>query len=132
MHEYDAALQAAKANKEKLVISHFTDSPLAEILKRFTEATGIQVEATAARPSQVVPQILAEQQAGQYKWDVLWHPVSNIYEVLKPVGGLQPILPYVVRPDVADDSLWHGGLRGGVEEEPLYTIFDGIRCWLSH
>ena len=123
--EWDKVVKAARA-EGKIVISHFTDAGIEPILKRFEEQFGIKVEASAGRPSAVIPKILTEQKNGQFNWDVLIQPVNNVRLVLEPAGGLEPILPYLFLPEVKDGANWYGGLTAKVPMYPLYTFYDGI------
>ncbi|MGH7035281.1 MAG: ABC transporter substrate-binding protein, partial [Stellaceae bacterium] len=89
-------------------------------------AYGIRVEASPGRPDAVIPKILTEQRNGQFNWDVLLQPVNNVRLVLEPAHGLEPILPFLIRADVDDDSKWYGGLTAHVPMDPLYVFYDGI------
>jgi ABC-type Fe3+ transport system substrate-binding protein len=119
-------LVAAAKQEGKVVISHFTDAGIDPVLRQFEKAYGIHVEASPGRPDAVIPKILTEQQNGQFNWDVLLQPVNNVRLVLEPAHGLEPILPFLVRPDVAADEHWYGGLTAHVPMDPLYVFYDGI------
>jgi len=123
--EWEETVAAAKA-EGKLVAATFTDPELEILLKQFEQTFGIEVEQVPGRPSRQAGQILTEQQAGQFNFDVLWHPVTNISITLKPNDGLEPILPYLILDELKDDDTWHGGVLGGMTEDPLYTFFDGV------
>jgi ABC-type glycerol-3-phosphate transport system substrate-binding protein len=97
---------AAAKQEGKIVISYFTDTGMEPVLRQFEKDTGIKVQATPGRPDAVVPKILTEQQNGQYNWDLLLQPVNNVRLVLEPAHGLEPILPFLMRPDVDDDAQW--------------------------
>jgi len=73
----------------------------------------LEIQGTTMKASDFVPRVVAEQQNGQYLWDVHVGPLSNIYTVLTPAGGLEPIQPYLdaVPSAIKDDSNWYGGLR---------------------
>lgn len=123
--EWNKIVAAAKT-EGTVVISYFTDPGVEPILKQFEKQFGIKVEASAGRPNEIVPKILTEQKNGQFNWDVLVQPVSNVRLVLEPVGGLEPILPFLVLPEVKDDSKWHGGVTGKIPMNPLFVFYDGI------
>ena len=80
--EWEETVAAAKA-EGKLVAATFTDPELEILLKQFEQTFGIEVEQVPGRPSRQAGQILTEQQAGQFNFDVLWHPVTNISITLK-------------------------------------------------
>ena len=117
---------AAAQGEGKLVAATFTDPELEILLKQFSQEFGIEVEQVPGRPSRQAGQILTEQQAGAYNFDILWHPVTNITITLAPNDGLEPILPFLVLDEIKDDNTWYGGVRGGLDDDPLYTFFDGI------
>lgn len=118
-------IAAAKADG-KLVVSHYTEKAIEDILDRFSNEFGIEVEKSAARPSTAVPRIMTEQKAGQYNWDVMVQPVNNVRLVLEPAGALQPVLPLLVIDEVKNPDNWYGGLKGNVPMDPLYPFYDGI------
>ena len=126
--QWDKIVAAAKA-EGTVVISHFTDSGIDPVLRLFEQKYGIKVEANPGRPDQVIPKILTEQKNGQFNWDVLLQPVNNVRLVLEPAGGLEPILPLLVLPEVADDANWYGGLTAKVPTKLVF--YDGISNLLT-
>jgi ABC-type Fe3+ transport system substrate-binding protein len=122
---WEKIVVAAK-QEGKVVISHFTDAGMEPVLRQFEKEYGIRVEASPGRPDAVIPKILTEQQNGQFNWDVLLQPVNNVRLVLEPAHGLEPILPFLIRADVAEDGDWYGGLTAHVPMDPLYVFYDGI------
>lgn len=119
-------LVAAAKKDGSLVVSHFTDAAIEPILRKFEQKFGVKVEASAGRPSSVIPKLLTEQKNGQYNWDILLQPVNNVRLVLEPAGGLEPILPFLVLPEVKNPDNWYGGLTAKIPMEPLYMFYDGI------
>jgi ABC-type Fe3+ transport system substrate-binding protein len=123
--QWDKIVAAAKG-EGKIVISHFTDRGFEPILKQFTEKYGIRVEASPGRPDSVIPKIVTEQQNGQYNWDVLLQPVNNVRLVLAPAGGLEPILPFLMLPEVVEDANWYGGLKAQIPDSSPVVFYDGL------
>ena len=123
--EWEQTLAAAQA-EGKLVAATFTDPELVVLLAQFEQEFDIEVEQVPGRPSRQAAQILTEQQAGQFNFDVLWHPVTNISITLKPNDGLEPILPFLILDELKDDDTWYGGVRAGLGDGTLFTFFDGI------
>ncbi|HEV7665719.1 MAG TPA: extracellular solute-binding protein, partial [Chloroflexota bacterium] len=80
-----------------------------EVKKALPELT---IEATTIKASDFTARVIVEQQNGQYLWDIHQGPVSNIYTVMTPANGLQPIKPFLdaLPADVRDDAKWAGGL----------------------
>jgi iron(III) transport system substrate-binding protein len=106
--EWDRTVEAAK--KEKLVIVTQPSSLEKEVIADFQKAfPDIPVEHTGARPSDISPKIITEQQNGVFAWDIMQGPGNNMNNVLLPAGAYQDIQPYFLRPDVTDNSKWGGG-----------------------
>ncbi|MFN0073888.1 MAG: ABC transporter substrate-binding protein [Chloroflexota bacterium] len=57
-----------------------------------------------------VPKIRNERQAGIYSIDVGATTITPFIQFFKPEGVIDPIRPILIRPDVLDDKVWHGGL----------------------
>jgi iron(III) transport system substrate-binding protein len=106
--EWQKVIEAAK--KEKLVIVTHPGGDYQALMAAFQkDFPGIEVEHTGARPSDISPKIITEQQNGVYNWDVMAATTSNMNNVLLPAGAFQEIQPFFVRKDVMDDNLWGGG-----------------------
>lgn len=106
---WNQTVEAAK--KEKLVIVTMPGENDKKLLAMFQEAyPGITVEHTGARPSDVSPKIVSEQQNGVFAWDVMASTgASNMHEVLLPANAFQDLPPFIINPDVTDDSKWGSG-----------------------
>ncbi|MFN0072613.1 MAG: ABC transporter substrate-binding protein, partial [Chloroflexota bacterium] len=107
--DWQQTVEAAK--KEKLVIVSMPGENDKKIMAMFQEAyPGIEVEHTGARPSDISPKIISEQQNGVYAWDVFESTgASNMHEVLLPAGAFQDLPQFIVDPSVMDDSKWRNG-----------------------
>jgi iron(III) transport system substrate-binding protein len=107
----DFARTVEAAKKEKLVIVSMPGENDKKIMEMFKEAyPGIEVEHTGARPSDISPKIISEQQNGVYAWDVFESTgASNMHEVLLPAGAFQDLPPYIVDPSIMDNSKWRNG-----------------------
>jgi len=115
--EWQRVVEAAK--KEKLVIVSHPGSDYEGLMASFKkEFPDIPVEHTGARPSDISPKIITEQQNGVFNWDVMAATTSNMNNVLLPANAYQDIEPFFVRKDVMDDSQWGGG------KFELYTSAD--------
>jgi iron(III) transport system substrate-binding protein len=108
-----AAVVAAAKQEGKLVLSTHAgagyEKYVEEVKKALPELT---IEATTIKASDFTARVIVEQQNGQYLWDIHQGPVSNIYTVMTPANGLQPIKPFLdaLPADVRDDAKWAGGL----------------------
>jgi len=95
------------AKKEKLVIVTHPGSDYQGLMASFKkDFPDIAVEHTGARPSDISPKIITEQQNGVFSWDVMAATTSNMNNVLLPANAYQDIAPFFVRKDVMDDTKW--------------------------
>ena len=106
--EWAAAQEAAKS--EKLVINTKPGDGANFLIKEFKRTfPDIEVEHTTAFPSRFGPRIIAEQQAGQYLWDVMANFAGNMTNVMAPAGTFQDLEPFLILPEVTDDDNWYLG-----------------------
>ncbi len=108
--EWNRVVQAAK--NEKLVLMTMTGATYRSVVEAFQKKfPEISVELMQARPSDIGPRLLAEQQNGQFLWDIWWGPTSTVDSILTPVDALEPMPRFLVLPEVLDDSKWLGGVE---------------------
>jgi iron(III) transport system substrate-binding protein len=111
--DWNTVVAAAK-QEGKLVLSTHAGSGYEKYVELVKQALpGLTVEATTIKASDFIARVVVEQQNGQYLWDVHMGPVSNVYTVLTPANGLEPIKPYLesLPAEVRDDSKWAGGFQ---------------------
>lgn len=100
----------AAAKGEALNLMVMTGSAYADLVSAFQKAhPDIKVNMTQARPGDSTTRIVAEQQNGQFFWDIFWGPNNSLNAVLTPAGALQDMQPFFVLPSVIDDKNWIGG-----------------------
>jgi iron(III) transport system substrate-binding protein len=58
-----------------------------------------------------VPKIRADRQAGIYAIDVGATTITPFIQFFKPDGVIDPLKP-LLRPEILDDKVWHGGVDG--------------------
>jgi iron(III) transport system substrate-binding protein len=107
-----AKVVAAAKQEGTLVLSTHAGSGYEKYVEQVKQALpDLTIEATTIKASDFTARIVVEQQNGQYLWDVHMGPVSNIYTVLTPAGGIEPIKPFLdsLPADAKDDSKWAGG-----------------------
>jgi iron(III) transport system substrate-binding protein len=109
-----AKVVAAAKQEGTLVLSTHAGPGYEKFAQRIKEALpDLKVDATTMRASDFTARLIVEQKNGQFLWDVHMGPVSNIYSVVMPAGGLEPIKPYLdaLPADVKDNSKWYGGFE---------------------
>jgi len=76
---------------------------------------GVKVEQTGFQSSSrdFVPRFLQERQAGLFTWDLAIMPSPEMLIQVSPTGGLAPVRPLLVHPEVVDDKNWTDGVNGG-------------------
>ncbi|HEX3247395.1 MAG TPA: hypothetical protein VHX16_18465, partial [Chloroflexota bacterium] len=121
----------ADAKREKLVVVTTLGDNDKDLLSRFSKAyPDIPVEHTGARPSDISPRIISEQRNGLYAWDVMYsNGTSNMHEVLMAADAFQDLKPFLILPEVLDDSKWNGGkaLMFTSEQKPQIFIHELYR-----
>jgi iron(III) transport system substrate-binding protein len=108
--EWEKTIEAAK-REGTVVVSIPTSAELRKAMeaafhKRFD---GIRLELVAARGSASVNRILEEKKAGVHYFDVHVGGTSSIVTGLLRADVLEPLLPWLVLPEVQDPKHWWGG-----------------------
>lgn len=75
--------------------------------------------------TQLVPKLLTERGAGQYRTDIFTHGTTSILSDLMRVGAVQPILPFLVGPELQDISQWTGGQFDFADNARTYSLVYG-------
>lgn len=123
--KWEQTLQAARKEGSVVVVTH-TNLLYRETLQRFREKyPDIAVEHVAIRPSEFAPKVVAEQQNGQFGYDLWVSSTSNMVEVVVPTGGFENITPYLIHPDVTEGKNWRGGKLIYATAEPLIVLNRG-------
>lgn len=121
----------ADAKREKLVVVTTLGDNDKDLLSRFAKAyPDIPIEHTGARPSDISPKIITEQRNGVFAWDLMYsNGTSNMHEVLMGADAFQDIKPFLILPEVLDDSKWNGGkaLMFTSEQKPQIFIHELYR-----
>jgi iron(III) transport system substrate-binding protein len=117
--EWDKLVEAAKQEKT-LSIATYAGTGYRKVMEAFMEAfPGMQVEHQQFQSSSrdFVPRLLPELKAGIYTWDLSIMPTQEQLRQVRVAGGLDPIRPLIIRPDVLDDSVWlDGSFDGGFND----------------
>jgi iron(III) transport system substrate-binding protein len=108
------AIVAAAKQEGTLVLSTHAGSGYEKYVEAVRQALpDLKLEATTIKASDFAPRVIVEQQNGQFLWDVHMGPSSNMFTVVAPANGLEPIKPFLanLQPDVRADSKWAGGFE---------------------
>ncbi len=117
--EWDKLVESAKQEKT-LSIATYAGTGYRKVMEAFMEAfPGMQVEHQQFQSSSrdFVPRLLPELKAGIYTWDLSIMPTQEQLRQVRVAGGLDPIRPLIIRPDVLDDAVWlDGAFDGGFND----------------
>jgi ABC-type Fe3+ transport system substrate-binding protein len=72
----------------------------------------IKLSITAGASRDFWPRIIKEREAGQKLWDFRIGGPDRVAYFIKRSGGMQPVRPLLVLPEVTDPAVWQGGLDG--------------------
>ena len=115
--EWDRVAEAAK-KEGKLILA---GPPGAEVRRAITEPFerqyGITVEYRPMRGAEVIPQIKAERDAGQYLLDIRIGGTTTTFVSLKPMGAVDPLEPVLILPDVKNPKTWRGDVLPFVDKD---------------
>jgi ABC-type Fe3+ transport system substrate-binding protein len=119
--EWERTLAAAR-QEETVVLGLQVGQPWRDWVAQFEKAyPGIRVDVAGTTSTAGVSRVMAERRAGQFLWDVHIGGGESMNSVLKPEGGLLPLRPALMLPEVLDDSKWHGRFDDGfIDREGTY------------
>jgi ABC-type Fe3+ transport system substrate-binding protein len=121
--EWNAIVDAAK-KEGSVSIATYAGTGYRKVMDDFETAfPGVKVEHTQFQSSSrdYVPRLLQERKANLYAWDVALMPSPEMLRQVKPNGGLAPIRPVLVHPEVVNDSNWMDGFESGfLDKEKQY------------
>jgi iron(III) transport system substrate-binding protein len=107
----------AAAKKEGVLsIATYAGTGYRKVMDDFEAAfPGMKVEQTGFQSSSrdFVPRLLQERNASLSAWDIAVMPSPEMLIQVHPVGGLDPIRPLIVHPEVLPDANWGDGFNGG-------------------
>jgi iron(III) transport system substrate-binding protein len=120
---------AAARQEGKLLIATQSGTAYRKLLDDFQAAfPGITVEHSQFQSSSrdFTPRLLQELKAGLVSWDMMVMPAQEMLRQVRPVDGLQPVRPMIVRPEVLDDKAWRGGFEAGFPDEDKKWGYTGV------
>jgi iron(III) transport system substrate-binding protein len=119
---WDETLAAAKKEGKVVVLGQPSPAMRNEIIPKFTERYGIQVEHVAGQSSTTVPKIRTERSAGIYSTDVFMSNAGTSIGVLYAEKMIDPLKPALMLPEVTDGSKWKRGAPAFVDPEKQYLL----------
>jgi len=124
--EWEATVAAAK-KEGKVVVYGIPGVDLVKLFKEHFEVTfpGIKVESVPDRDA--TERIVAERRAGKFIPDVyLGAASSNEFSSLRAQGIFQPLRPFLILPEVLDESRWFEGKLWFIDKEEKYSLIYAV------
>jgi iron(III) transport system substrate-binding protein len=123
--EWEKTVEAAR--KEGEVTVYHTTGPFDSLFREFQKLyPEIKVTGVTGRGNQLAPRIMAERRAGKYLADLYLGAVGTPFRVFHPAKILEPISPFLILPEVIDNSRWFHGQHHYADPERRYIfVFEG-------
>ena len=121
--DWDGIVAAAR-REGKVVVSGPTRELWRTQLMSFEQAyPEVRVEYIGANSRDFWPRVFRERELGQYLWDLrVGGPDPQVFEA-RDRGALNPIRPFLLLPEVRDETKWFGGLdRMFFDREKKYAL----------
>ncbi|HEY4134668.1 MAG TPA: extracellular solute-binding protein [Alphaproteobacteria bacterium] len=109
--KWDETVVAAK-KEGKLVVAGPAGKLWQTLLETFSQDyPEIKIQVTSFNGRDFWPRAVKEREVGQYLWDIRVGGAETQAFKLIETGGLAPVRDMLLRPDVADDKNWYGGVE---------------------
>ncbi len=131
--QWDETVAAAKKEGKVVVVGSPDPVMRNQIIPRFTELYGIQVEFLAGRSSQTIGRIRIERSSGLHLVDVYMAGAGSTFYSLLPEGMLDPLKPLLIHADVTDPKKWKRDGKpwfADAEEKYVLVLFSSVESLL--
>ena len=123
--EWDELIAAAQAEGQLLMAGGGGTVSLFPVYEIFAEKYGIEVTWGRGSAREISERLMAEQAAGRFEVDTLHAGGGFAARVFVPNNIVQPIMPFIIHPEVLDKSLWFGGHYWWTDPDQLYQFIFG-------
>lgn len=127
--EWDALIAAAQAEGQLTIAAGGAPSrEYRGVVQQFQDTFGITTVMSTGSGSDTVNRVLAERQAGQFLVDIGLISIITSDTRLIPGDVIEPLGPFLIHPEVTDQSLWYGGRHwyGDRGEERVFIYSAGV------
>jgi iron(III) transport system substrate-binding protein len=130
--QWDETLAAAKKEGKVVVVGSPDPVMRNEIIPKFTQKFGIQVDFLAGRSSQTLGRIRMERASGLHLVDVYMAGAGTTFYSLHPEKMIDPLKPLLILPEVTDASKWKRGKPwfADAEEQYVLVLFSSVESLL--
>ncbi len=119
---WDETLAAAKKESKVVVVGSPDPVMRNQIIPKFTQRFGIQVEYIAGSSSQIAGRVRTERQSGIYSVDVYLAGAGTTINTLYPEKLIDPLKPLLILPEVTEASKWKRGAPAFIDPEKQYIL----------
>lgn len=125
---WDDTLAAAKTEGKVVIIGSPEAVMRNEIIPKFTEKFGIQVEYIAGSSGQLSGRMRTERQSGIYSVDVYMSGAGTTLNVLYPEKMIDPLKPLLILPEVTEAKYWKRGkpFFSDPEGSHVFMLFSSV------
>ena len=120
--QWDATVAAAKKEGKVVVVGSPDPVMRNDLIPKFIQKFGIQVEYLTGSSSQLAGRIQTERQSSIYSIDVYLSGAGTTVSTLYPNKMLDPIKPLLIHPDAADPKKWKRGGPTFMDPEGQYIM----------
>jgi ABC-type Fe3+ transport system substrate-binding protein len=124
--EWNEAIDASTKDGE-LTVYH-TRGPFEKLFADFNKRyPGIKITSISGRGGDLISRIMAERRAGKFLADIYLGSTGTPLDVLYPAKVLEPVAPFLLLPEVRDQSSCFGKRHHyGDAEEKFIFVFEGV------
>lgn len=124
--EWNETIEAGKKDAE--VTIYHTRGPFEKLFAEFHKRhPGIKITSISGRGGDLISRMMAERRAGKYLADIYLGSTGTPLDVLYPAKVLEPVLPFLLLPEVRDPSVWFGKRHHYGDAEGKYIfVFEGV------
>ena len=120
--EWAALIEAAK-KEGKVVVAGSPDPVMRnEIIPKFKERYGVNIEFMAGRSSEITARIKTERSSGIYSVDVYLAGPDTTAVVLYGEKMIDPVRPLLIMPEVVDGTKWKRGRIWFADPEEQFAV----------
>ncbi len=120
--QWDSWVAGAKREGKLILASGPSQDARTAMPETFGKQFGIGVEYLGGSTSDLANRLRSEQAANQYTVDVAIAGADTAYIVLYGERLIEPVRPYLIRPDVLDPGVWRGGKVWFMDPEEQYIV----------
>lgn len=104
--EWAKAQTAARVEGKLVVYTNYSPVIRNALSKPFQEKFGVNIEFATGAGVEFIQKLKMERKAGLYTTDLWIGGINSLFLYLRPEGGLDPLRPLLILPEVIDPKIW--------------------------